>query len=188
MSSREATKGTEIAALEAERNELEVRAEGALLGERRAAIARLAMVLMFGLVSSLGSPNPDPMPMYLGIGYTAYSLAVLFTLYRVRRPRPAIARVLPLLTTTVDYAFVTSEALLSTSFDGFHPGQHAVSTALVMSFAVARFSLWHVVYALACVAIAALGATWWLLPDAPASGRVTTASIVGASSSVRPTA
>jgi len=41
---RQPTKGTEIAALEARYNEQQILAEGAVIGERRAALARLAMI------------------------------------------------------------------------------------------------------------------------------------------------
>jgi adenylate cyclase len=153
VGSRALTKGTEIAALEAQRNELEVRAEGALLGERRAAIARLVMVLLFGLLNALDSPNPSPTPMYVGMGYAAYALGLLISVHVHKRSRPRLARWLPLVVTTIDYAFLTTEGMLATAFDGFHPGQHALSTALVMSFAVARLSLWHVVFALGCAEV-----------------------------------
>jgi adenylate cyclase len=69
---------------------------------------------------------------------------------RVRHASAGRARWLPILTTLIDYAFVTTEALIAHSADGFQPGQHTLSTTLVLSFAIARMSVWHIVLALAC--------------------------------------
>ena len=61
MTAQLSTKGTEIAALEARHNEELVRAEGALLGEKRAAIARLAMIALFAIVTQIrGGPRNWP--------------------------------------------------------------------------------------------------------------------------------
>jgi adenylate cyclase len=148
---RQLTKGTEIAALEAQRNEVEVRAEGALLGERRAALGRVAMVAMFGIVSALGNRKGPAIATYVGMGFTAYALLALLGVYRRRQPNVVLARLVPLLTTTVDYIFLTTEALISTwSTGSFHPGQHAISTTIVLTFAIARLSVWHIIYSLGC--------------------------------------
>ena len=148
MSSRAPTRGTEIAALEARQNEEQVRSEGALLGERRAAIARLAMISMFGLVTELSDTHRTRAAMYVGFGYTVFALVVLFGVLRSKTARPARARWFPLFTTTLDYVFVTAEALIAIHSSGYNPGQHGMSTLLVMTFALARASVWHVVFAL----------------------------------------
>jgi adenylate cyclase len=148
-----ATSATQIAALEAERNEAQVRAEGALAGERRAAIARLAMVAMFGTVTQLGDRDPAPGIMVVGASYTVFAVLLAIGVFRSRKARVGFARWLPLVSTITDYTFLTILAFLKTAHSGFNPGQHAVSTMLVMSFAIARFSIWHVVFALACAEV-----------------------------------
>jgi adenylate cyclase len=143
------TRGTEIAALEARRNELEVRAEGALLGERRAALARVAMIVMFGAVTQLSANDRPPATMYVGMAYSFYALAVLIAVVR-NQPATRRARWAPVAMTVIDYAFITTQSLLAASVDGFHAGQHALSSMLLMTFAIARLSVWHIVLAAAC--------------------------------------
>jgi adenylate cyclase len=150
VSARQPTKGTEIAALEAQRNELEVRAEGALLGERRAALARVVMIAMFGTVTQLSAKDRPPATMYLGAAYSFYAIAVLVGVVRQKKAVTRRARWFPVMTTVIDYSFTTTQSLLAASVDGFHPGQHALSSMLLMTFAVARLSVWHIVLAAAC--------------------------------------
>src|SRR5205823_7060100 len=89
---REPTKGTEIAALEAKRNVNQVRADGALLGERRAAIARLVMIALFGLVSTLRGGPRNWYQLGVGSAYSLWSLTVLIAVHRVRQAKPEKAR------------------------------------------------------------------------------------------------
>lgn len=133
-----------VAALEARRNEDEVLAEGALLGERRVAWARLAMIGMFGVIASSQSGYP-PM-IAVGAAYAAYSVVTLWRLERVR-PSAARARWLPLLIATVDYAFSTIQGVLDhVRGNPFSLGRPAIGVAIVMSFAIARSPFFHVVY------------------------------------------
>jgi adenylate cyclase len=140
------TSGTSIAALEAQRNELEVRADGGLLGERRSAIARLVMVAMFAVVTN-ASPEGTTLAMTLvGLAYTLIAVITVVIVYRLKRGDPAKARTRPLMLTLVDFALITTMALLDTRHTGqFHPSRHAIAAAIVMSFAVSRYTVWHVV-------------------------------------------
>jgi adenylate cyclase len=149
--------GTEIAALEARRNEDQVLAEGALIGERRAAWARLAMIAMFGVISNLQGLTSLPRTV-IGAVYTALAIGTLYTLYRIQ---PAIekARVRPFFVASVDFAFVTTMGILDPVFN---PGMATISMAIVLSFSVARSPLYHVVFSMVlapiCFLIVALSA------------------------------
>jgi adenylate cyclase len=148
---REPTKGTEIAALEAQRNEAEVRAEGNLLGERRAAIARLAMIAMFGVVTELDSAHRNSTNAIVGGIYTLLAIATLVVLHRIKRAEPRKALVGPMIVTVGDFSMITTMALLDASAKGaFSPGQHAIATTIIMTFAVSRYSVWHVVASVVC--------------------------------------
>src|SRR6188768_3907046 len=65
------TKGTQIAALEAKHNEEQVLAEGALFGERRVAWARLAMTVMFGVLTNV---RPQGNSFEIQLAGTIYTL------------------------------------------------------------------------------------------------------------------
>jgi adenylate cyclase len=144
--SREPTKGTEIAALEAQRNEAEVRAEGNLLGERRAAIARLAMIAMFGALTEADAAHRSVAKVVVGATYTLLAIGTLVVLYRIKRAEPRKAIVGPAITTVVDFALITTMAMLDTAQTGsFSTGQHAIATTIIMTFSVSRYSVWHVV-------------------------------------------
>ncbi|MGE0399115.1 MAG: adenylate/guanylate cyclase domain-containing protein [Kofleriaceae bacterium] len=142
-----ATRGTQIAALEAQRNEQQVRAEGALDGERRAALARIVMVAMFGTISQLGG-ELNPTMTYVGASYTLFSI---LTLLIVRRRHATISGSMwkPLAVTLVDFTFITTVALIDTSANGYSAGQHAIAAAILISFSIARMTIWHVVASLA---------------------------------------
>jgi adenylate cyclase len=151
VSEREPTRGTEIAALEAQRNELEVRAEGALLGERRAAIARLAMILVLGLVQATRGGAKNWVQTGVGAAYGVWSLLTLLALRRIDRAKPARSLWVPIALTTIDFAASTTLACLDIWWNGtFNAGQHAIICAILMSFSIARLSVWHVVYSLVC--------------------------------------
>jgi len=142
-----ATRGTQIAALEAQRNEAQVRADGALDGERRAALARIVMVAMFGTISQLGGEMNHTMT-YVGAAYTLFSIV---TLLIVRRRTATISGSMwkPLAVTIVDFTFITTVAIIDTHANGFSPGQHAVASAILISFSLARMTIWHVVASVA---------------------------------------
>jgi hypothetical protein len=140
------TRGTEIAALEAERNEQQVLAEAALQGERRAAIARLAMILMFALVSNLDAgERKDLVQTIVGASYTLWSLVVIVAVHRAKHGVPRYAKWRPVLVVAIDFALVTTMAMLDVHRgQPYSPGQHVVASMIVMAFAIARYGLLHV--------------------------------------------
>lgn len=149
------TRGTEIAAIEAARNEARVLAEGGLLGERRAALGRLAMVVAFGLIART-TKDSSIATMASGLGYSIFAI-VTFLVVRKANVNIASSRRRPVMVATVDTLFVSSQAILDV-VDGrvFEPGMLAVALAIVMSFSIARNPIWQVIYscglALACFA------------------------------------
>jgi len=140
------TSQTAIAELEAQRNELEVRADGGLVGERRSSIARLVMIAMFALVSNV-SPEGTSLAMTgIGLAYTAFAIITLVIVHRRQRGDPDKARTRPAMVSLTDFALITLMALLDTRHTGhFHPPRHVIAAAIVLSFAVTRYSVWHVV-------------------------------------------
>jgi adenylate cyclase len=142
------TRVTEIAALEAQRNEAAVLAEGALLGERRAAWARLAMITMFGIVTSTGAFH---LPSFLlGAAYTLFAVITILVTRRLKRPslRDSIRR--PLVLTFVDFTTITLFALFDRHYGvAFAPARHAIAAAILLTFSVARVGLWQVAWSLA---------------------------------------
>ena len=163
---RTTTQATAVAALEAERNEVQTLAEGALLGERRAAIARLAMVAMFAFTVQVvpeleGRGRPfDPVRFAVGLGYTLLAIGHLIAVYRVRaQPRGAL--IVPVVTTTLDFAFIFFQGYMDVRDDGgMHPEMAAAASAILISFGIARVHvalvLLPVVYAIASFTTLAL--------------------------------
>ncbi|MEJ7601296.1 MAG: adenylate/guanylate cyclase domain-containing protein [Kofleriaceae bacterium] len=157
-----ATQGTEIASLEAARNEAEVLAEGALLGERRAAIARIAMVTSFALVSNLDAgQRSDRAQFVVGATYMVFAVVTLWILMRRATAIPRRARLRPLALTVVDYTFITTMAIIDMQRGvGFESGQHVIAASILMSFAVARYGVLHVAFS-ATLAIASYCIAAW---------------------------
>ncbi len=144
------TRATQIAALEARRNEEQTLAAGALEGERRASIARVAMVALFAFCAEV-LPRLQGQDFVSGWGrqlvggsYTAFAIGTILILRRVR-PDPGKARVRPMIMTVVDFGFVTYMGLsdLETSL-GFRPELAAAAGGVLISFAVTRIALWQV--------------------------------------------
>lgn len=147
MSGPPVTKGTEVAALEARRNELVTRAEGAFLGERRAAIARLAMIVMFAIVVNVGGGRSHRAMPFVGGGYLLWCLLTAIAVHRRTVVTPRRTFWWPLLLTAIDFSFVTTMSLLSQSVGGpFSAARHAIASAIIISFAVARQGLHHVAF------------------------------------------
>ena len=71
------TGATAIAALEARRNEEWVLAEGAILGERRAAYARLAMIAMFGVLTRSQASERQWPGLVVGTLYTVFAVITI---------------------------------------------------------------------------------------------------------------
>ncbi|MBA3458454.1 MAG: adenylate/guanylate cyclase domain-containing protein [Deltaproteobacteria bacterium] len=145
-----ATKQTEIGAIEASRNEAYVRAEGSLIGERRNSIARLVMIAMFGFMSNVVGVT-DRYQFLVGFSYTVFGLVTLYVVYqRIKVATPEGSRWRPAILTVIDFAFVTALAFLDMQRDEpFGPGQHAIAASILITFAVTRTSVWHVVLATA---------------------------------------
>ncbi|MEO7096447.1 MAG: adenylate/guanylate cyclase domain-containing protein [Polyangiales bacterium] len=139
------TKGTEIAAVEAARNELQVRAQGSLVGERRSSIARLVMIAMFGVISNAGG-HTDRLQTAVGAFYTVFGLVTLVIVHRVKVADPEQGMWRPVMVTIVDFTLITTMALLDMRRgDGWGPAQHAISCSILIMFAVTRMTVWHVV-------------------------------------------
>ncbi|MGE5184977.1 MAG: adenylate/guanylate cyclase domain-containing protein [Acidobacteriota bacterium] len=150
MRQREPTKGTEIAALEAQRNEDQVRAEGSLLGEKRAAVARLVMILMFALVSVTRAGPHNWRQSAVGTTFMAYALVALIGTWRIKQAKPSRALWAPIIFTTLDFTGTAMLGGLDIWWTGqFQSGQHAVASAILISFAIARRSIWHVALSVA---------------------------------------
>jgi adenylate cyclase len=152
------TRGTQIAVLEAQRNERLVLAEGGLKGERRVAVARVVMVAMFGLVTVLvpklgGLPPGHILERAFGSGYMATAFVILLGVYRVKDPRPIASFFAPIILTVIDFTFVTILALITAPHEVFNPGMHAITCAILLTFSVARSSILHAVWSLALALI-----------------------------------
>jgi adenylate cyclase len=142
---RQLTKGTELAALEASRNEQQVLAEGALLGERRVAWARLAMVAMFGVIANVEHKGSRAM-IIVGSSYSVFAIVTLWRLHRTTATMRS-ARWIPVVFASIDFAFSTTQGLLSIHHSGtISAGEPAIATAILMSFAIARSPVHHVAY------------------------------------------
>ena len=175
---------TAIAAIEAGRNEQQVLAEGALLGERRVAWARLAMIAMFGVISNVGRQGSVAMTI-VGASYTLLAVGTLWRVHRVT-PDAFRARWVPLVIAVIDFAFPVTQGLLSHR-EGFPPSlaMPAITMAIVMSFALARSPFYHVVVSgvLGVVAYAIVASDTGALATAPTlfvlGGLVVLALLIG---------
>ncbi|HEY5944467.1 MAG TPA: adenylate/guanylate cyclase domain-containing protein [Kofleriaceae bacterium] len=151
MSAKQPTKGTEIAALEAQRNEQQVLAEGALIGERRVAWARLAMIAMFGIITNVRPLGGSTRMAIAGAAYTALALTTLFVLHRVIKVAEVDkARTRPLILSAVDWTFVALQGCFDVQHGGYDRGMAAIASAIVLSFAVARWPLYNVIFSIVC--------------------------------------
>ncbi len=154
---REPTKGTEIAALEAQRNEDQVRAEGSLLGERRAAVARLVMILMFAAVSIMRTGPHNWRQSAAGTLFTLYAVVALIGTWRTKQAKPSRALWAPIVFTTLDFTGTAMLGGLDIWWTGqFQTGQHAIASAILISFAIARRSIGHVAHSVAMAEVSYL--------------------------------
>jgi adenylate cyclase len=149
VSAHDATRGTEIAAIEAKRNEDEVLAEGALLGERRVAWARLAMVTMFGIISNVRSGGSSLEMTISGAVYSVFTVITLIVVHRIKKGTPEKSRTRPFVVATVDWTFITIQGILAVQHGSHESGMAAIACAIVLSFAVARWPLFNVIYSIA---------------------------------------
>jgi adenylate cyclase len=155
----ELTKTTLLRLAEARRNEDQVLAESAILGERRVTWARLAMIAVFALsqevlARALHRAFKFDWPRMTVIAlYIVFAIVSVFALRRVR-PAPRRAMFMPLLPTFVDAAYMTFMGWRGYDVDGVvYPEMGAIVFAVILCFSVARFSWLHVVLStvLSCV-------------------------------------
>src|SRR5688572_13684039 len=102
------TSATVVARLEARRNEDQVLAEAALLGERRVSWARLAMIALFAISSQISKAvgydvSDSPQRLAVVGCYTALAICSVVILYR-RRGSPRKAMFVPLVIAAIDFA------------------------------------------------------------------------------------
>jgi hypothetical protein len=81
-----------IAALEAQRNELQVRSEGAHLGERRAAIGRIVMIAIFAIIATTRKGPHNTWQTVAGAMFSIYAVSVLIAVYRIKVAKPERSR------------------------------------------------------------------------------------------------
>jgi adenylate cyclase len=159
--------GTEVQRAEdARRNEATVLAESSLLGERRVAIVRLAMMGLFGLAREVIAPafgitfRDDPLRVGAVVLYLVYGVVVAIQIRRLGVTTPARSRWFQLQHATVDFAFIAFIAWRSWVVDQrVHPELGAITGAVLLSYSVARAGLIHVVYStfLACALFVGVG-------------------------------
>ncbi len=154
---------TAIARLEASRNEALVIAEAALHGERRVAVARLALVALFGASGALversaTSVVTTDLPRTIAIAlYFTFAICRLVLVFRAE-PNPRLARWVPLVTTLIDVAFLSFAAHRQYVIIGhLEPEVGAIAFALVIAFSVTGTTRWHVAFNTACASLAMVG-------------------------------
>jgi adenylate cyclase len=156
------TKGTEIAALEAQRNEAQVRADGSLAGEKRVAIARLAMIVMFAGVSVIRGGSHNWSQTAVGAIYSVLAVISAVAMLRLKRADIARAKWAPAGLTLLDFGFTTTLGVLDVWFTGQpQTSQPVIASAILVCFTVARFSLWHVALATICAEISYVVISWY---------------------------
>ncbi len=154
---RTGTEVTAIAAREAARNEELTIAAGALIGERRVAWARLAMVLMFGFATEiaprLAGERPLPFSLIqigLGLGYVAFSITTLYVVHTIA-PDPRRAATRPALLTVLDFTFISALATNANRLGAPpHPEMLAAVCAVLITFSISRSKWWHALISVAC--------------------------------------
>ena len=152
------TSVTAIAAVQSARNEQQALAEGALLGERRIAVARIVLASMLSLVTDVprlfGHVPETNLSSVTAITYIATAIAI-FAVLRQQRPDPHRSSWHAPMVTIVDFAFVTALALLDHDEDAL--AMFPIACAILVAFTVARYNLWHVAFAVACAELSYFG-------------------------------
>src|SRR4051794_38257971 len=97
--------------VERRRDDEQVKAESALIGEQFLSVIRLFMFVMFGVSVILPALTGDFTPVFdlaRVLVASAYALFCLITLFAVRRVKSAVGRalVVPMIMITIDYAFI----------------------------------------------------------------------------------
>src|SRR5688572_2606004 len=107
------------------------------------------MIVMFALVTNLDTRQAGDLAQSLvGGSYGLVAVLTIVALRRVKQGVPSSAKWRPAMLTVLDYAFITTLAMLDVRRgDPFSPGQHVVAASIVLSFAVARYGVLHVLEA-----------------------------------------
>jgi adenylate cyclase len=154
-----ATRATEIAAVQARHNEDQVLAQGALRGERRAAIARFAMISMFGLVTQTTVASRSSIGFAIGALYTIFAIVTVIITHVIKTATPRGSFRRPLILTLVDYTAIAAFAVLDIhASDEFHLPRMVIASAIILTFAVARMRLLHVLWSTLLCQLALWGA------------------------------
>lgn len=156
---RTGTEVTAIAAREAARNEELTIAAGALAGERRVTVARLAMIALFGFSTELvprlaGEELPlQPVQMVVAWLYIAFAI-ITFVVVRRVAPDPRKSMVRPAVITVIDFAFITFMAVHDVGQgETYRPELTAASASVLMTFSISRSRWWHTLLSLGCAVI-----------------------------------
>ncbi len=159
------TATTVLRLAEARRNEDQVLAESSLAGERRVAVARLAMIALFAfseeiVARTLGRPPKlDAIRMAVVAGYVSMAIVNLIILRRIK-PTARGALIYPFPASLVDFGFMVIMGWREFATGGrIWPEMGAIAFAVLLAFSVARSPL-HVAFStlLACAAYLGLGA------------------------------
>jgi adenylate cyclase len=141
------TRATEVVALQHRHNEDAVLAESALIAERRAALARLAMVMMFGVVTQTHAGSANLAQALVGTAYALFAAGMILGLRRVKIPSARAVRFAPFFTAVLDYGFLTALGLLDIyRGEPYAPGLHVVSCMIALSFSIGRLWLLHIAW------------------------------------------
>ena len=102
------------------------------------------MVLMFAVIAIAGGASG--MQTLVGVAYTAWAILTAIMVHRVSA-RVEHARWRPLVLTVVDFALITTMGIVyMKAGHGFAPSRHAVASAIVIAFSVARLGVFQVVF------------------------------------------
>ncbi|MFL5322101.1 MAG: adenylate/guanylate cyclase domain-containing protein [Myxococcaceae bacterium] len=138
--------------VERRRDDEQVKAESALIGEQFLSVIRLFMFVMFGVSVILPALTGDFTPVFdlaRVLVASAYALFCLITLFAVRRVKSAVGRalVVPMIMITIDYAFIVFMGWRRAVVDHLaFPETTVITCAVLVAFCVARFSRVHVWY------------------------------------------
>jgi adenylate cyclase len=139
-----------------------VLAESALRGERMVSWVRLAMLVLIvlsqGVIARVsGEQLPrDPVRMAAVLAYAVFTLGAVVVL---RREVPNLRRATwrPLISLAWDFGFIGFMAWRSILLERFNPQMSAAGCAVVLAFAVARYSWVHVALSTALAAVTFVG-------------------------------
>ena len=171
------TQLTALSEIAAARNEDLTIANGSLQGEKRAAVTRVAVIVLFVTSSEIvprlhGHDLPFDAPrLAVMVAYAMFAVGCMIASLRANvDPRRALTR--PALFTVVDFAFVAAQGVVELAHGhGINAELTAAVSAILISFTVVRAHVWHVALAVAC----AIGAFSSL---AGIDGRLSVESIV----------